>query len=659
MADAAPDTSQPSTDISALVGGGSKGTIADLVGVQKQKASTDAAITAEADKRMTRDQAVADKAFAAEGVSAAEQLKPWDADKQHKKYEADPIEGFGSLGGLFAVVASAFTKAPMENAINGMAGAINSLKEGKEAAYTRAHESWKENTKLALDRFKTQHELYSDALGMMDHDYAASQAKLHNAAVRFGDQQTLMLAEHGMVKELIELQSSRAAAAEQMQASLDATTDSMMRRKAFEAGAKDLPKTGNPALDAAHKLALWQNTHGGDGKSPQQALMGRFFLENPDAKADAAAKFADDHGIIRQYGTAAAAITEPKLVAQEIKRRADAYVADGMDPNEAFDRAMKEIKTAERKPDQPKLPTENNVVATEISKRADDYIAGGMEPHAAFDRAMKEIKAASAKPGATDSANIPGRADQAIVNKRAREMRDADPSLSETEAYERAKREVKEASTPPSANRADDLRSKIDQTDNILTASQKNLDFLHNFKGGAGLMGKLMRGEEIASNVTGAGTGTERVEFRRRVHELQEMVPRIITDSNGRPLKAAQDKVDDFVAGLNAGDTGPNTIRAYEELIAEMQKRQQDYRGRLEGGYKPGQKSSGSDTAAPAGSPADNTDWLNAYPVKNGGSEKRSSLDTPPVSGARKAPDGNWYLPDPKRRGKYLQVQVG
>ena len=41
----------------------------------------------------------------------------------------------------------------------------------------------------------------------------------------------------------------------------------------------------------------------------------------------------------------------------------------------------------------------------------------------------------------------------------------------------------------------------------------------------------------------------DRVQFRRRVHELQEMVPRIITDSNGRPLKSAQDKVDDFVAG--------------------------------------------------------------------------------------------------------------
>jgi hypothetical protein len=33
-----------------------------------------------------------------------------------------------------------------------------------------------------------------------------------------------------------------------------------------------------------------------------------------------------------------------------------------------------------------------------------------------------------------------------------------------------------------------------------------------------------------------------------------------------------------------------------------------------------------------------------------------SSASTPPVEGARQAQDGNWYVPDPKRPGKYLRV---
>jgi hypothetical protein len=507
-----------SSDIASLAGGSGKSAIADLVQMQQARTQEDFAITRKADAQAERDQARVERAYKAEGVGHDE-LKPWNAGDEHKKFESDPIQAFGSVGGLFAMVASAFTKAPMENAINGMAGAINSIKEGNEKAYERAHESWKENTKLAIDRWKMQHDLYQDALSLMDHNQTASAAKLHNAAVRFGDSQTLMLAEHGMVKELFELQASRASAAEQMQKSMDATTDAKLRQQAFKALTFDLPTSDTSPQAAAKRLNAWTITHGLDPKSPQMAVLGQYMFQHPDAKAEDIAKFADEHGIIRQYGG-----------------------------------------------------------------------------------------------GSAGASNIPGRADQAMVNKRAEELRKEDPELSETEAYTIAKREIKVESTPPSANRVDDIRGKIDQTDNIITGAQKNLDFLHTFKGGAGLMGKIMRGEEIASNIVGAGTQSDRVEFRRRVHELQEMVPRIIVDANGRPLKAAQDKVDDFVAGLNAGDTGPNTIRAYEELISEMKKRQKDYRGRIEGGYEPGSKSSG--TPAGAAPEKTNSDWLDAYPEK-------------------------------------------
>lgn len=45
----------------------------------------------------------------------------------------------------------------------------------------------------------------------------------------------------------------------------------------------------------------------------------------------------------------------------------------------------------------------------------------------------------------------------------------------------------------------------------------------------------------------------------------------------------------------------------------------------------------GGDTAAPASSGA--------------------AAETPPVQGARKAPDGYWYVPDPARPGKFLRVE--
>lgn len=43
----------------------------------------------------------------------------------------------------------------------------------------------------------------------------------------------------------------------------------------------------------------------------------------------------------------------------------------------------------------------------------------------------------------------------------------------------------------------------------------------------------------------------------------------------------------------------------------------------------------------------------------NAKAESAAGGEAPPVAGARKAPDGNWYLADPTRPGKYLQVNVG
>jgi hypothetical protein len=38
-------------------------------------------------------------------------------------------------------------------------------------------------------------------------------------------------------------------------------------------------------------------------------------------------------------------------------------------------------------------------------------------------------------------------------------------------------------------------------------------------------------------------------------------------------------------------------------------------------------------------------------------SPERMAGGESPVEGARKAPDGQWYLPDPNRPGKYLRVE--
>lgn len=563
MADAATQTSDPSPDIASLTGGmptSSSSAIADLTKLKKQQIGEESKVIDKTNATIDRDQARMERAFKAEGIEP-ETLKPWDADKEHRKFESDPIQGIGSVGGIFAVIASAFTKAPATNAIEGMAGAINAIKQGNEAAYNRAYDSYKQNTKLALDRQKIQHEQYQDATSLMQTNMAAGSAKMHNLAAKFGDQNTLMLLEHGMNKELFEMQAARVSAADQWLQYSEKLTKHDFQKLAIDEIKKNPPQTGNPVQDKMQMAAQIQRIYDGNGKygTAEQEAVGKYVMAHQNDPAD---KFADGLAEVHQQFSAKA---------QNI---------------EGYQSAKQQYRDAHE----------------------------GQEPPADEDAKLLQQFGLSGRPGGGATGAGKTLTNDRTINKDAEEhkakQKKEHPDWDETKLDQDRDSYVKQrkaATATLSGNRIDDIQSKIDQTDNIVRESKANLDFLHQYKGGAGLMGKIMRGEEIAENITGAGTQTDRVAFRRRVHELQEMVPRIITDANGRPLKAAQDKVDDFVAGLNAGDTGANTIRAYEDLIKEMEIRKANYGKRQTGG-----------TGTPA-SPSDgagDSSWLNAYPEK-------------------------------------------
>ena len=375
--------------------------------------------------------------------------------------------------------------------------------------------------------------------------------------------------------------------------SADALDEHRFSAQVYDLLAKDIPKGLPPAIEAGRKLAAWNKAHGikEDTPTPEQAVAGRIINENPKATGEELSTLFRDAGV--QVG---------------------------------------------RQPERDRIISERVYYEEQAIRDRE-----GREPTAAESAKIRETASATMGRAGAGAGGVPtmGKEQAQAVEETLKN----NPGMSRTEAIEKVKR----AASTPSGNRLDDLSSKIDQTDNIITGSEKQLDFLRTFKGGAGLMGKIMRGDEIASNIVGAGTQTERVEFRRRVHELQEMVPRIITDSNGRPLKSVQDKVDDFVAGLNAGDTGPNTIRAYEELIAEMQKRQADYRARRSGGFSPDAASSGAGAPAATATEKSGKDapWLKD-PVKGG--EKRSAISGPVMSDAD---------PEPVRAGaQYAQADV-
>jgi hypothetical protein len=514
------------------------------------------------------------------------------------------------MGGLFAMVASAFTKAPMENAINGMAGAINAIKDGNEANYQRAYDAFKTNVKLADQRFKTQHELYSDALGLSSVDMAASDAKLRNAAVKFGDQHVLMLADHGMVKEIYELQEARAKAHEQMMESAEKTDLHTIRRAAVDSLKKAPPSTGDPVQDKMMLAAQIQRIYDGNGKygTAEQEAVGRFMQANMNKS--------------------------PQEIADGLANIHEKFVAKA--PNiEGYRQAVAQEEEANGGvPLSPERLAQLQQMFG-LTPRPTGTGAGGLPKNNSQLKIaeMEEIKAAAAKEGKT------------LSNSEAEDE------------WAKHQAKVKMETATLTGNKADDLLRKRDLAVDMIADSNKNIEFLQNHKWPAGVLGKVMRGEELVGNIAGT-TDTERKDFYRRVMEMKMVAAQLLADQTGRPLKAMQDEVDGVVAGIAAGDTGPNSISAYRSLIDRLEKRINDWNARLTKSPAENAREGGA-SSAPATEKSGKRPLWEIAPVDSTAPGKGSSAsEPPPVEGARKAPDGNWYVDDPGRPGKFLKVMV-
>lgn len=165
--------------------------------------------------RLYKDRQRVQRAYDATGIGQDE-LKPWNADQEKAARTTGPLETFGSLGFIFAMAASSFTRTPMINALNSGAAAMNAIHQGDEEAYKQAYEAWKANTDLAIKRHTLQQKDFDNALRLMDTDQALGNAELQAVTARYGDQKARALADAGYVKELYELQKSRAASAEKL-----------------------------------------------------------------------------------------------------------------------------------------------------------------------------------------------------------------------------------------------------------------------------------------------------------------------------------------------------------------------------------------------------------------------------------------------------------
>lgn len=273
-----------------------------LVAIKRNQMASSGGAANETIQRLRSDRAQMEEAFKATAMPA-DDLAPWDAKAKSKEYKTDPVEAFGSLGSVFAMLASSFAKVPMEYALNAGADAINAVHAGDDKAYERDFTSWKENTQIALKRHEIQRQAYNDSILKMNTNLNAGRSEMEMAARRFGDAEVLAKMEAGLGDEH-KLFDDRNRVALELQKTADEVwlqhekTMDLKKNPDFQSG--DEAKKQRAIQD-------WEDRWRTGGKSQLKYDFTKDYIEkkkseNKDYSADDLAKWGQEAAVAQEVG---------------------------------------------------------------------------------------------------------------------------------------------------------------------------------------------------------------------------------------------------------------------------------------------------------------------------------------------------------------------
>lgn len=108
--------------------------------------------------------------------------KPLEYPKAPEPPQTDPLKSFGSIAGLFAVIAAGFSKTPAIAAMNGLAGAMDAAKKSDWQTYQAQYDQFKTQSELALKAHEQHSRDLNEALDVMSKNAAAGTAMLQALA---------------------------------------------------------------------------------------------------------------------------------------------------------------------------------------------------------------------------------------------------------------------------------------------------------------------------------------------------------------------------------------------------------------------------------------------------------------------------------------------
>lgn len=520
--------------------------------------------------RMERDRAQMDQAFKAEGAAANALPPKWNADEEREKYIRGPMESFGSIGSVFAMAASMFTKTPMTSALNAGAAAMKAVHDNDEKAYESAYKAWKDNTELALKRFGMEHQIFADSQHLMTTDMQAWAIKQKALAARFENNNAMILLENGMYKEYIDTMQAQQRGAIELEKAKEGFEEFNRQRELYRDGTKAWEAEHPDATESQkvqHRLQLLHDIKSGQRgaltsstkRSPEQVFTEQFYAKYPNATPE---EFSAAFGEFKQGQKAQSPDT------QFIQQWYDEH-PDGT--SEEFGKAFGEFKR---------------------NQKANAGQPGGGNTQLTIDRQ-----------------NAKAVADQKEVWRKE--------GLSEDEIAKRGAEmyaKLKSQATPITATNRDQIDSMLTRIDTASQQIDKVEALLKKHNAMTGLGGKIARPGEVVSNWFG-NNETDRAQFRRYIEELRELGPRLLQESKSRPLSSEEKRIQAIVPGLDAGDTTQNTARGLKELQDLFKQLRAALEARRGGTFQPDKPFGGTQPDTKSKPPDSKPPWESA-PIK-------------------------------------------
>lgn len=525
-------------------------------------------------------------------------LRPWNADQERAARTRGPMEQFGSIGMIFAMAASAFTRTPMTSALNAGAAAMTAIQQGDEKAYESAYKAWKDNSDLAIRRFDMEHRLYEDANQLLTSDMNLWKTKTQMIATQFDDQKTLTLLENGMYPQVLEAKA----------AAYKARIDAQKAKEGFEEfeAKRQMIRDGIMALRQAHPD--WKD----DNKSPEQAAAEAQVYARA-VRASKGLESREPTGI--QEFTNRWWAEHPQGTAEEFSDAFGKFMQGQKLPASVSGRVTSSMDQVQR-----------------IQERTAKYVSEGMSQVAAHDKAAHEIQAEDSKARQTGRDKI----DQAIIN----EMEHYPGLTREDLGTILPTRQPKLIASFESAKNLEAIASYAKENPEsiglIAEATRRmNLDAYQ------GLFGKLP--ELKAKTEADRDAEIDKVARERKLDLSQAAKAKVL-----QKMLTTQSFADAATAGSRGGTIYLD--KAFREIYQQASspgaffsilEKRYDEADRIAREYKMG---------------FNDRDDLDQMPFWTGKAAGYAT-ERPPAPGARKAKDGKWYVPDPDRPGKYLMVK--